>query len=349
MRKLFRSLVLLNIGLLAGLFVRDALAARNASGTMSAANGPYVAGTVISPTIINNRYADIEAEITDSLSRSGKGGMTAALRGIDGTVAAPALSFTSEPGTGLYRIGASDLGVAIGGVKKLELTGSLFTVTPASTFTGAVTLTGGVAGSLGVGLAPSFPLDVSGGTTVARLVGAGFSFGVVSRAALGPRLMSNATYNGVNDIYNGNGFAGMLELPAQGSDYVFYTAPSGAAAGAVTFTERLRVNTNGVTIGASGTAIGASYSGSSGAISLGAAGAAACNRYSGSPITVTGAVAGDQCIVGIDTASNAAWAALGYPTCQVTAANTAVVQICNPTAGALTPAASTTYSVRVFH
>jgi hypothetical protein len=110
-------------------------ASRNSSGTMSAASGPYVPGTTITSTTINSRFADIENEITDSLSRSGKGGMTAALRGSDGTVSAPEFSFTNEVGTGIYRIGANDLGWAIAGTKKLELTGSLFSTAVAQTNT----------------------------------------------------------------------------------------------------------------------------------------------------------------------------------------------------------------------
>ena len=64
---------------------------RNSSGTWTAPAGqPVVAGTVIDVTVENNLVSDIGAEITDSLSRSGKGGMTAPLRTLDGTVAAPA-------------------------------------------------------------------------------------------------------------------------------------------------------------------------------------------------------------------------------------------------------------------
>lgn len=104
------------------LLVDRAWASRNSAGTMAAANGPYVTNTVINSTLLNARLADIESELTNSLDRNGKGGMLAALRGTDGTVAAPALSFTSETGTGLYRIGAGDLGIAILGSKVGEWT-----------------------------------------------------------------------------------------------------------------------------------------------------------------------------------------------------------------------------------
>src|SRR5689334_6556585 len=101
-----------------------AYASRNSSGTYSTPN-TFVSGTTINSAAVNANFSDIATELTDSLDRSGKGGMLASLRGVDGTVAAPAFSFTSESGSGLYRIGASDLGWAIAGTKKLELTSSL--------------------------------------------------------------------------------------------------------------------------------------------------------------------------------------------------------------------------------
>src|SRR5207253_269576 len=132
------GLVLVGVSLFAAAFgagfaiyLRPADASRNSSGTYSTPN-TFVSGTTISSTNVNANFSDLATEMTDSLDRSGKGGMLAALRGVDGTVAAPAFSYTSETGSGEYRIGASDLGWAISGTKKLELTGSLFTVTPAA-------------------------------------------------------------------------------------------------------------------------------------------------------------------------------------------------------------------------
>src|SRR4051812_1302715 len=80
-------------------------AARNSAGGMVPANGPYVSGLTISSSDVNARFADIEGEIASSLDRSGRGGMLAPLRGIDGTVAAPSYSWTAEPGSGLFRAG----------------------------------------------------------------------------------------------------------------------------------------------------------------------------------------------------------------------------------------------------
>lgn len=89
---------------------------------MAPANGPYVSGTTINSVAVNARFADEETELSDSLSRSGKGAMLASLRGVDGTVAAPAVSFVSEPASGLYRAGANDVRLAVGGADALKLT-----------------------------------------------------------------------------------------------------------------------------------------------------------------------------------------------------------------------------------
>lgn len=91
---------------------------RNASGAYTLPTGnPVVTATTITSTWANNTLADIATELTDSLSRSGKGAMTAALRGIDGTVGSPGLSFASEATSGFYRESAGVMSVSILGVK----------------------------------------------------------------------------------------------------------------------------------------------------------------------------------------------------------------------------------------
>jgi len=95
--------------------------ARNSAGTYTvpAATNPVVPGTNISTTWANGTLGDLASEMTDSLSRSGKGGMTAPLRTADGAVAAPAHSYTSETGTGWYRSAAGVVRLAILGVYRL--------------------------------------------------------------------------------------------------------------------------------------------------------------------------------------------------------------------------------------
>jgi hypothetical protein len=87
---------------------------RAAGGTYTLPGGnPTVTGTVISTTWANTTMSDIATALTDSLSRSGLGGMTSPLLGVDGTTALPGYSFTNEPSSGLYRIGAGSIGMSV--------------------------------------------------------------------------------------------------------------------------------------------------------------------------------------------------------------------------------------------
>ena len=69
------------------------------------AGNPVVPFTVIESEWANPTMSDVAQALTDSLSRSGKGGMLAALRGLDGSAAVPAWTWTNEPSTGRYRAG----------------------------------------------------------------------------------------------------------------------------------------------------------------------------------------------------------------------------------------------------
>ncbi len=96
---------------------------RNQSGTYSLPSGnPVAAGTLIDATWANNTLNDIANELTDSLSRSGEGGMLAPFRIADGLQATPGLAFTNEPSTGLYRAGSNDAWLVVGGTQVTQLT-----------------------------------------------------------------------------------------------------------------------------------------------------------------------------------------------------------------------------------
>lgn len=109
------------VGVGLGLAASILMGARNSSGTMSlVAGNPVVSGQTISSTWANNTMSDISTELTDSLSRSGKGAMLAPLECTDGTVSAPSLTFDNDTNTGLYRVGADNPGLTAGGVKVQE-------------------------------------------------------------------------------------------------------------------------------------------------------------------------------------------------------------------------------------
>ena len=93
---------------------------------------------------------------TDSLSRSGLGGMLVPFTLVDGTVSTPAFAFQNEPNTGIYRAGAFDARFAVGGADVFKwATASLVGLAPL-TFSGlaasatAIDATGGSGDSTGI-------------------------------------------------------------------------------------------------------------------------------------------------------------------------------------------------------
>lgn len=127
---------------------------RDSGGTYSLpAGNPVVTGTTISSATHNTTNSDIGTELTDSLSRSGKGAMLAPLELTNGSAAAPSLTFDSDTDTGLYRIGADNLGLAVGGTKAVDVAAGTVTVPLGLTVTqdtangAAVTATGNGSGA----------------------------------------------------------------------------------------------------------------------------------------------------------------------------------------------------------
>lgn len=137
---------------------------RDSSGNMTLpATNPVVADTDITTTWANGTMADLAAEIEDSLSRSGKGGMLVPFQNSDGTVSEPGVTFTNDTTTGLYRSG-SGLAVSLGGVlqqlwatalttfKRAVKMESTLEVGGNATFSGDVTVAGTVTESGRAGL-----------------------------------------------------------------------------------------------------------------------------------------------------------------------------------------------------
>lgn len=125
---------------------------RDANGTYSLpAGNPVVTLEVISSTWANTTLSDLASAMTDSLSRTGLGGMTSALKLANGAVGTPSLTFGTETTLGAYRAAAGDLRFAVGGSDTLRITSTILSYggnvvpTVASTgvtFTGANTYSG---------------------------------------------------------------------------------------------------------------------------------------------------------------------------------------------------------------
>ena len=94
--------------------------ARNGTGTMAVINS-FSANSTIESAKMNANFTDIASEITGSLPRDGQAGMTGAFKAASGTAAAPGVTFSSGTTSGLYLIGASEIGASAGGAKVASL------------------------------------------------------------------------------------------------------------------------------------------------------------------------------------------------------------------------------------
>jgi hypothetical protein len=106
---------------------------RAADGTYTLPVGsmnPAVTGTAISSTDFNALADDIEAALTDSLSRSGKGGMTAAMTFDAGSNAAPGITFTGDLDTGIFSPAANEIGISLGGAEVAHITAASTVLPP---------------------------------------------------------------------------------------------------------------------------------------------------------------------------------------------------------------------------
>lgn len=154
---------------------------RNTAGTYSLPNSPFVFGTIIDQDVVNDNFNDLSQAVTGSLARNGAGGMLAPFRGVDGTAAIPAYSFTSENGLGFYRAGTDDMRASSVGTDIMKWSATEVRTYRAAFFENGITVTsGGIAITLG-GISVA-----AGGLTVANggssLVGAMGANGAVSAA-----------------------------------------------------------------------------------------------------------------------------------------------------------------------
>lgn len=82
---------------------------------------PVAPGTVIATNWANPTLADIADGLTNSLDRTGLGGMTAPFRIFDGTLGAPGLAFTNETSLGIYRPSSAIMDLVSGGTVYLQI------------------------------------------------------------------------------------------------------------------------------------------------------------------------------------------------------------------------------------
>ena len=110
---------------------------RDGSGnyTLPAGN-PVITGTTIDVVWANPTMADVATALTDSLSRTGSGGMLVPFLNADGSVALPGISFVNEPSSGIYRAAANDIRFSVAGVDKARVTSDA--INPLDIFVGGM-------------------------------------------------------------------------------------------------------------------------------------------------------------------------------------------------------------------
>lgn len=95
---------------------------RNSTGvyTLPPSN-PVVPFTTVATSWANPTLSDIGQALTDSLDRTGRGGMLAPFKIFDGTIGQPGLGFLNEPSLGIYRSGTGIMDFVSGGVTGLQI------------------------------------------------------------------------------------------------------------------------------------------------------------------------------------------------------------------------------------
>lgn len=93
---------------------------QNGNYTLPAGN-PVVTGNTVTSKWANDTMTDLAAEISNSLSRDGQGGMRTPFSFASGTEVAPGLTFVAETTSGMYLAGTLDVRFAIGAIDRMRL------------------------------------------------------------------------------------------------------------------------------------------------------------------------------------------------------------------------------------
>ena len=94
---------------------------RNITGNYNLpAGNPVVSGTIIESVWANTTLQDVANELSDSLSRSGSGGMLVPLRVPNGSAGAPTYTFSNDPLSGLYLVPQGEVRMAAQGVDQMR-------------------------------------------------------------------------------------------------------------------------------------------------------------------------------------------------------------------------------------
>lgn len=115
---------------------------RNGSGTATLAQPAFVPSTVISSSAMNSDLSDIANMLTGSVASDGQTTITGAFKGFAGTVGVPMYSFSADGDSGMYRIGANNIGLSVNATKIVDIATTGVSITGALAVSGAQTFTG---------------------------------------------------------------------------------------------------------------------------------------------------------------------------------------------------------------
>lgn len=92
---------------------------------------------------MNTLFGDIATALTNRIAADGQTTVTNQIKGFSGSVAAPGYAWSNDLDTGLYRIGANNVGISCGGAKALDIAATAASVPGTFTSGGALTVTTG--------------------------------------------------------------------------------------------------------------------------------------------------------------------------------------------------------------
>lgn len=129
---------------------------RDISGNYTLPPGnPVIPNDIIASSWANPTMSDIASALTDSLSRTGAGGMLVPFKNADGIAAAPGITWTNEPTTGFYRSATGVMSASILGAPIFSIDAAGITMAAGK----QITATGGLT---------TGPLNISTGAVVAN-------------------------------------------------------------------------------------------------------------------------------------------------------------------------------------
>lgn len=129
----------------------------NGSGTYTLPQSPFVPNTVISSSNVNSDFSDIASNgLSNVICKDGQSTLTGALKGFAGSVSLPAYSFSADLDSGMYRIGANNIGISVNATKILDIGVGGLSVVGTLSSTGAYSPAGQILAGDGTVLLPEY-------------------------------------------------------------------------------------------------------------------------------------------------------------------------------------------------